>query len=98
MVVSLVSVLTATFLLSGLRTSRNAIVDLAFCGNGARAVEVSNQHYTPGSNILLPGRGQNMGDGWETKRSRTPGHTDHVLIRLGDKDHLEGHQLHSRNP
>ncbi|KAL9556122.1 hypothetical protein MBANPS3_002014 [Mucor bainieri] len=67
---------------------KSAIVDLAFCGNGARAVEVSNQHYTPGSNILLPGRGQNMGDGWETKRSRTPGHTDHVLIRLGDKGHI----------
>lgn len=66
----------------------SAIVDLAFCGNGARAVEVSNQHYTPGSNILLPGRGKNMGDGWETKRSRTPGHTDHVLVRLGAKGHI----------
>lgn len=29
-----------------------------------------------------------MGDGWETKRSRTPGHSDHVLIKLGDKGHL----------
>ncbi|KAI8070613.1 allantoicase [Gilbertella persicaria] len=67
---------------------KNAIVDLAFCGNGGRAVQVSNQHYTPGYNILLPGRGQNMGDGWETKRSRTPGHTDFVMIRLGDRGHL----------
>ncbi|KAI7895334.1 allantoicase [Mucor mucedo] len=66
----------------------NAVVDLAFCGNGGRAVEVSNQHYTPGSNILLPGRGQNMGDGWETKRSRTPGHTDHVVVRLGGEGHI----------
>lgn len=63
-------------------------MDLAFVGNGARAVHVSNQHYTPGSNILLPGRGQNMGDGWETKRSRTPGHSDHVVVRLGDKGHI----------
>ena len=23
-----------------------------------------------------------MGDGWETKRSRTPGHTDWVILRL----------------
>lgn len=66
----------------------SAVVDLAFCGNGGRAVDVSNQHYTPGSNILLPGRGSNMGDGWETKRSRTAGHTDHVLVRLGDKGHI----------
>ncbi|KAF7732583.1 Allantoicase [Apophysomyces ossiformis] len=64
------------------------IIDLAFVGNGGRAVEVSNQHYTPGSNLLLPGRGQNMGDGWETKRSRVPNHSDHVVIRLGHKGHL----------
>ena len=29
-----------------------------------------------------------MGDGWETKRSRTPGHTDHVTVKLGAKGHL----------
>ncbi|KAL0085099.1 allantoicase [Phycomyces blakesleeanus] len=66
----------------------SAILDLAFVGNGGRAVDVSNQHYTPGSNLLLPGRGQNMGDGWETKRSRVPGHSDYAVIRLGDKGHL----------
>ncbi|ORZ14238.1 allantoicase, partial [Absidia repens] len=67
---------------------KSAIVDLAYLGNGAKAVEVSNSHYTPGSNVLLPGRGQNMGDGWETKRSRTPGHVDYVTVRLGAKGHL----------
>ncbi|KAI8388377.1 allantoicase [Radiomyces spectabilis] len=67
---------------------KNTILDLAYCGLGGRAVEVSNAHFTPGSNLLLPGRGQNMGDGWETKRSRTPGHSDHVIIKLGDKGHL----------
>ncbi|OBZ83554.1 putative allantoicase [Choanephora cucurbitarum] len=67
---------------------KSAILDLAFCGNGGRAVQVSDQHYTPGSNILLPGRGQNMGDGWETKRSRTPGHVDFVTVRLGAPGHL----------
>lgn len=29
-----------------------------------------------------------MGDGWETKRSRTPSHTDHVVVQLGAKGHL----------
>lgn len=57
-------------------------------GNGGRAVYVSNEHYTPGSNLLLPGRGSNMGDGWETKRSRVPNHSDHVVIRLGDRGHI----------
>ncbi|KAI9311435.1 galactose-binding domain-like protein [Dichotomocladium elegans] len=67
---------------------RSALVDLAYAGNGGRAVFVTNEHYTPGSNLLLPGRGRNMGDGWETKRSRAPGHSDHAVIRLGDKGHI----------
>ncbi|RUS27165.1 allantoicase [Jimgerdemannia flammicorona] len=64
------------------------VIDLAFVGNGGRAVEVSDQHYGQGSNLLLPGRGINMGDGWETKRSRVLNHKDWVTIRLGDKGRL----------
>jgi len=30
----------------------------------------------------MPGRGINMGDGWETKRNRTPNNRDWVIIRL----------------
>ena len=30
----------------------------------------------------MPGRGINMGDGWETKRNRTPGNRDWVILRL----------------
>src|SRR5207237_7847418 len=33
-------------------------------------------------NLLMPGRGANMGDGWETKRNRTPDNRDWVIIRL----------------
>ncbi|EEH44617.1 allantoicase [Paracoccidioides brasiliensis Pb18] len=50
---------------------------------GGLVVAASNQHYTPASNLLLPGRGKDMGDGWETARSRTPGHVDRVVVRLG---------------
>ena len=39
----------------------------------ARIAAVSDQFFGPPSNLLLPGRGVNMGDGWETKRRRTPG-------------------------
>lgn len=59
----------------------------------------SDQHYGVGSNLILPGRGENgvrwgdlvnyiyiigkdMGDGWETKRSREKGHKDWVIIQL----------------
>lgn len=50
---------------------------------GGLALAASDQHYTPCSNLLLPGRGKDMGDGWETARSRAPGHVDWAIIRLG---------------
>jgi allantoicase len=36
-------------------------------------------------NLIMPGRGVNMGDGWETKRNRTPGNKDWVIVRLAHK-------------
>jgi len=33
-------------------------------------------------NLIMPGRGVNMGDGWETKRNRTPGNRDWVILKL----------------
>ncbi|RAH85286.1 allantoicase, expressed, purine use [Aspergillus japonicus CBS 114.51] len=53
----------------------------ALCGGLALAA--SDQHYTPCSNLLLPGRGKDMGDGWETARSRAPGHVDWAIVQLG---------------
>jgi hypothetical protein len=37
------------------------------------------------NNLLMPGRGVNMGDGWETKRNRTPNNRDWVIVRLAHK-------------
>ncbi|PYI27532.1 allantoicase, expressed, purine use [Aspergillus indologenus CBS 114.80] len=53
----------------------------ALCGGLALAA--SDQHYTPCANLLLPGRGKDMGDGWETARSRAPGHVDWAIVQLG---------------
>ncbi|KAE8144666.1 putative allantoicase Alc [Aspergillus avenaceus] len=50
---------------------------------GGLALEASDQHFTPCSNLLLPGRGKDMGDGWETARSRAPGHVDWAIVQLG---------------
>ena len=65
-------------------------VQLSAAQMGGRAVAVSNQHYGKGFNVLLPGRGKNMGDGWETKRSRTEGHVDWVVVRLGARGKVGG--------
>ncbi|CAI4218215.1 unnamed protein product [Parascedosporium putredinis] len=59
-----------------------AVIDLAAAQNGAVAVSCSDQHFSKKDNLLLPGRGKDMGDGWETARSRTKGHTDWVVVRL----------------
>ncbi|KAL5485308.1 DAL2 [Sanghuangporus weigelae] len=64
-------------------------IDLAHVFSGGRAVFVSDQHFGVGSNLLLPGRGKDMGDGWETKRSRSKGHRDWVIIKLGVPGLLE---------
>jgi len=58
------------------------VVDLASALNGGRALVCNDQHFGHMSNILSPGRGINMGDGWETRRRREPGF-DWVIIALG---------------
>jgi allantoicase len=61
----------------------DAVFDLAAAQNGGVAVSYSDQHFGVISNLILPGRGKDMGDGWETSRSRTKGHFDWAIIRLG---------------
>lgn len=63
----------------------NSIIDLASVEFGGVAVKCSDQHFGSADNLLLPGRGHDMSDGWETKRSREPGHVDWVIIKLGAK-------------
>ncbi|KAK2464240.1 hypothetical protein APHAL10511_003697 [Amanita phalloides] len=63
--------------------------DLAHVFAGGHVEFTSDQHFGVGSNLILPGRGKDMGDGWETKRSRQIGHKDWAIIRLGAPGILE---------
>jgi allantoicase len=56
-------------------------VDLVALRNGGLALACSDAHFGPMNNVLLPGRAEDMGGGWETRRNRGPGH-DWVLLRL----------------
>ncbi|WP_293765060.1 allantoicase [uncultured Aquitalea sp.] len=59
------------------------LVDLIALENGGRPVGWNDASF--GSSVtalLLPGRGLNMGDGWETRRRREPGN-DWCVIQLG---------------
>ncbi|MBV9880177.1 MAG: allantoicase [Gemmatirosa sp.] len=74
-------------------------VDLAAMEHGGFVVSCSDMHYGHRQNLILPGRSTHMGDGWETKRRRGPGH-DWSLVRLArrgsiarvelDTDHYKG--------
>jgi allantoicase len=58
------------------------LVDLVAVQNGGKVVATSDIFLGPGQNLIMPGPAANMGDGWETKRRRGPGH-DWAVIKLG---------------
>lgn len=68
---------------------KEAVFDLAAAQNGGVAVSCSDQHFGTKDNLLLPGRGKDMSDGWETARSRSKGHVDWAIIRLGALGHVQ---------
>jgi len=48
----------------------NKIINLTSVLNGATPIACNNEHFGRAENVLAPGMGKNMGDGWETRRSR----------------------------
>lgn len=56
-------------------------VDLAAMARGGRVLACNDMHYGHMSNLIAPGRGANMGDGWETRRRREPGN-DWLILQL----------------
>jgi len=58
------------------------LIDLATALNGGRAVLCNDMFFSHMDNLIMPGRAENMGDGWETKRSRNPDNVDWVIIKL----------------
>ena len=62
--------------------AKDEMIDLAAATNGAKSVLCNDMFFSHMDNLIMPGRGVNMGDGWETKRNRTPGNKDWVIVRL----------------
>jgi allantoicase len=60
------------------------LIDLAFIKNGGKALLVSDMFFSDKNNLIMPGRGKDMGDGWETKRRRDPG-PDWSIVKLGSE-------------
>lgn len=64
------------------KQTEDGLVDLAAFENGGLAIACSDEHFGKMNNLVMPGRGINMGDGWETRRRRGVGF-DWVIIKLG---------------
>jgi allantoicase len=56
-------------------------VDLAAAEFGGLVIGCSDMFFGSRHNLIMPGDATHMGDGWETKRRRGPGH-DWTIIRL----------------
>ena len=57
-------------------------VNLSSILNGSTIVGCNNEHFGKAENVLSPGVGVNMGDGWETRRSRGK-NVDWIIIKFG---------------
>ena len=62
--------------------SRPGPIDLVAVQHGGVPLAASDEFFSEPINLLMPGPSVDMGDGWETRRRRGPGH-DWVIIRLG---------------
>lgn len=58
------------------------MVDLAAVEQGGQVLVCSDMFFGNRHNLIMPGRALNMGDGWETRRRRGPGH-DWTILQLG---------------
>jgi len=59
-------------------------VDLGALENGADVVACSDEFYSSPRNVISPGLSRVMGEGWETRRRRDPGH-EWLVVRLAGR-------------
>jgi allantoicase len=64
------------------RVRTGDVIDLLAMAWGGRGVIANDEHFGRVENLTAPGRGTDMGDGWETRRRREPGH-DWAILELG---------------
>ena len=74
------------------RLAPGRVADLAAIENGGYVMVCSDMFFGHRQNLILPGRSTHMGDGWETRRRRGPGH-DWTIVRLAARGVLERVEL-----
>jgi allantoicase len=67
---------------------RESEIDLAAVEHGGTVLEASDMFFGHRHNLIMPGRAQDMSDGWETKRRRGAGY-DWCVVKLGKSGNLK---------
>lgn len=67
---------------ANIQSGPDGLVDLIALVHGGHPLAWNDAHFGSCENLLLPGRGADMGEGWETRRRREPGH-DWCVLALG---------------
>jgi len=63
-------------------------IELSSLNLGGKIIAYNNAHYGDVTALLSSGRGETMGDGWETRRRRDPGN-DWIIIKLATPGIIE---------
>lgn len=64
------------------RLEDEQLIELSGIANGGQVLLCNDMFFSPKENLILPGQAAHMGEGWETRRRREPGH-DWVILQLG---------------
>jgi allantoicase len=75
---------------------RRGDVDLAAARHGGFVLACSDMFFGSRHNLIMPGEATHMGDGWETKRRRGPGH-DWTIIRLAARGTIRRIEVDTRH-
>lgn len=70
------------------KNNADGLTDLAALLNGGKVLICNDMFFGSKDNLISPGRSINMGDGWETKRKRIPGH-DWCIIKLAQRGEIK---------
>ena len=73
-------------------TTESQSIDLASVAAGGQTLACSDMFFSPMINLISPGRAENMGEGWETRRRRGKG-WDWIVVQLGQPGILEKVEL-----
>ncbi len=68
---------------------KGELIDLAAVQNGGKVLACNDMFFSPKDNLIAPGRGVNMGDGWETRRKRNLPGQDWCVVALGHKGRIK---------